>query len=407
MGVRILAALRDLDPPAGGAEMSLATLLKGVSNAGPYAEDAPEYIPLEIAPDAENQDGWSVQVFQSSDRGEATALTNDSLLARNTGTLPVESLWSGLAWRLRNKSTGRPHEGLHRRHLRKRNRTFKQWLLPRLENAKKQARDNGDQLLGVTQLHWSAGAAAAFEEVGIPYLVFVRDELQFIHTELYRNSLENAASVCGAGHGLLQQIGDVFNLRKSSHVPLPVDFAGRFGTSISTREHEDSTIPRIAIIGVTPEKGYGLYRKLLPHLHQHWPEAQIDIYGGGGYVDALSNHPNVTCHGHTPVNDVFAQCDVHLLTVASTGSWGRVINEAGLFGIPSVSVEIGAQPEAVGPGGCIVSAGAQLDDWVAALQDCYARRSELGELARQHAKVIDHRRSIAMFRSVIRDVLKL
>ena len=276
MGVRILAALRDLDPPAGGAEMSLATLLKGVSTAGPYAEDAPEYIPLEIAPDAENQDGWSVQVFQSSDRGEATALTNDSLLARNTGTLSVESLWSGLAWRLRNKSTGRPHEGLHRRHLRKRNRTFKQWLLPRLENAKKQALENGDQLLGVTQLHWSAGAAAAFEEMGIPYLVFVRDELQFIHTELYRNSLENAASVCGAGHGLLQQIGDVFNLRKSSHVPLPVDFAGRFGTSIPTREHEDSSNPRIAIIGVTPEKGYGLYRKLLPHLHQHWPEAQID-----------------------------------------------------------------------------------------------------------------------------------
>ena len=43
MGVRIIAALRDLDPPAGGAEMSLATLLKGVSIQGPYAEDAPEW----------------------------------------------------------------------------------------------------------------------------------------------------------------------------------------------------------------------------------------------------------------------------------------------------------------------------------------------------------------------------
>ncbi len=43
MGVRILAAVRDLDPPAGGAEMSLATLLKGVVFEGPYIEDAPDY----------------------------------------------------------------------------------------------------------------------------------------------------------------------------------------------------------------------------------------------------------------------------------------------------------------------------------------------------------------------------
>ncbi len=46
MGVRILAALRDLDPPAGGAEMSLATLLKGVSVQGHFAEDATDYITL-------------------------------------------------------------------------------------------------------------------------------------------------------------------------------------------------------------------------------------------------------------------------------------------------------------------------------------------------------------------------
>ena len=47
MGVRILAAVRDLDPPAGGAEMSLATLLKGVIRDGPYIENAPDYTPLE------------------------------------------------------------------------------------------------------------------------------------------------------------------------------------------------------------------------------------------------------------------------------------------------------------------------------------------------------------------------
>ena len=164
---------------------------------------------------------------------------------------------------------------------------------------------------------------------------------------------------------------------------------------------------RIAIIGVTPEKGYGFYQRFLPYVEGVWPEVQFDIYGGGGYVDGLSRFGNVTCHGHTPVSDVFSVCDVHLLTVRSTGSWGRVINEAGLFGIPSVSVDIGAQPEAVGPGGKIVPADADLQTWCEALKACYDSRKEFGDAARNHAKVIDHRRSIAMFRSAIRDVLEL
>ena len=107
------------------------------------------------------------------------------------------------------------------------------------------------------------------------------------------------------------------------------------------------------------------------------------------------------------MSEVFSSCDLHLLTVRSTGSWGRVINEAGLFGVPSVSVDIGAQPEAVGNGGIIVPAHADLQAWCEALKHCYANRTELGHRAKEHAKVIDHRRSIAMFRSVIRDVLEL
>ena len=100
---------------------------------------------------------------------------------------------------------------------------------------------------------------------------------------------------------------------------------------------------------------------------------------------------------------MFSRCDVHLLTVASTGSWGRVINEAGLFKIPSVSVAIGSQPEAVGDGGIVVSSQATLDDWVLALRSVYDDRERLGELARRHAGIVDHRRSIAAFRSVIKE----
>ena len=415
MGVRILAALRDLDPPAGGAEMSLATLLKGVSIQGPYAEDAPEYIPLHPSEDVEREDGWSVKVFQSSDRGDVTSLTEDSELERDVCSFPVEDLWSGLAWRLRNKSSGRPNVGFQRRHLRGVNRKFSKWLEGYLESEVEEAKKSGDLLLGVTQLHWSAGAARAFQKFGIPYIVFVRDELQFDHHDLYKSSLVNATAVCGAGQGLLDQIGAVFPLQRGAHVPLPVDYAERFGTVENVEvgreqglaSRTDSDVPRIAIIGVTPEKGYGFYQRLLPYVARVWPQAQFDVYGGGAYVEGLARFANTTCHGHTPVSEVFSCCDLHLLTVRSTGSWGRVINEAGLFGVPSVSVDIGAQPEAVGNGGIIVPAHADLQAWCEALKHCYTNRAELGHRAKEHAKVIDHRRSIAMFRSVIRDVLEL
>ena len=415
MGVRVLAAVRDLDPPAGGAEMSLATLLKGVAIKGPYAENAPDYIPLQKSDDENGIDGWSVKIFQSSDRGDITDLTGDSSLERSVCSFAVEDVWSGLAWRLRNKSSGKPNVGFQRRHLRGVNRRFAKWLDEKVSEEVVAAKEAGDQLIGVTQLHWSAGAAKVFQKFNIPYMVFVRDELQFEHVPLYKSSLERAAAVCGAGHGLIDQIGKVFKFRKGVHIPLPVDYAERFGSNDEVEQKRemglaariDLEVPRIAIVGVTPEKGYGFYQRFLPHMQRSWPEAQFDIYGGGGYVEGLSRYENVTCHGHTPVSDVFSTCDVHLLTVRSTGSWGRVINEAGLFGVPSVSIGIGAQPEAVGGGGIVVSRDGSLDDWVTAMKATYENRQELGAKANVHAAVVDHRRSIAMFRSAIRDVLSL
>ena len=418
MGVRILAAVRDLDPPAGGAEMSLATLLKGVVFEGPYIEDAPDYTPLEGEDSGGDSNGWSVKVFQSSMRGDVTDLTLDGGLEREVCNIPVEDLWSGLSWRLRNKKTGRNQSWFEQRHLLKSSRVFAKWLGPLLAAEKVRAEENGDLLLGVTQLHWSVGAARAFTAAGIPYLAFVRDELQFNHPRVYRESLEGAAAVCGAGLGLLKQIHGVFNLQYGEHVPLPVNYAERFGSAedVSQRrlagltarvERNDGAVPRIAVVGVTPEKGFEFYNRLLPHMQEVWPDAHVDVYGGGSYAEALGEFDNATWRGHTSVEDVFSSCDVHVLTVASTGSWGRVINEAGLFGVPSVTIDIGSQPEAVGDGGIVVPRDGDLDAWVKAIKDTYENREEFGAKAKAHAGVVDHRRSIAMFRSAIRDALKL
>ena len=45
-------------------------------------------------------------------------------------------------------------------------------------------------------------------------------------------------------------------------------------------------------------------------------------------------------HSQTPMD--------YILITETTGSWGRVINEAGVFGVPTVTCSIGSQPEAVG-----------------------------------------------------------
>ena len=76
MGVRILAALRDLDPPAGGAEMSLATLLKGVIRDGPYIENAPDYTPME-EDESENEEIYKLieHNVEKDNKGVTTKVT--------------------------------------------------------------------------------------------------------------------------------------------------------------------------------------------------------------------------------------------------------------------------------------------------------------------------------------------
>ena len=92
-------------------------------------------------------------------------------------------------------------------------------------------------------------------------------------------------------------------------------------------------------MGVTPEKGLEAYERLFPHLHKHWPEAHFDIYGSGHYVERLGLQPNATTHGHVPIEQAFASTDVHVIIGETAGTWGRVINEAGVLVFQQLLVE--------------------------------------------------------------------
>lgn len=404
---RLFAAVRDLDPPGGGAERSLAALLNGLAAPGPTLETAPAYTPMMPAEEAQTHPAWSVHAFASEDRGEPIGLLDPEVSIASTD-LPIEGFWSKVAWGLRERGgERRRRKWAHDRHIARRSAQFAKhvgaWL------------DGMDHAggIGLTQLEWAPGAAQAFRSRGMPYIMFVRDDTVFRLEERFRPVMEGAALICAAGEGLLGDIQSRFTVQRAHSVPLPVDFGGRFGSMDKVRalradvqsKRGKNAPPVIGIMVVTPEKGLRMYHRLLPELLKRWPEAEVHIAGGSVYPQELAHHPNARVLGHVDAASFFAGIDVHLILFETTGSWGRVIGEAGLFGVPSVTSDVGSQREALGEGGILVPDGHDAEAVIDALQAVYADRERYGELAHQHTKMVDHRRSVAAFRSGIEGLL--
>ena len=266
--------------------------------------------------------------------------------------------------------------------------------------------------IGLTQLDWAPGAAEAFASRGIPYVMFVRDDTPFRLEERFRPAMEGAALVCAAGEGLLSDIESRFSIQQGHSVPLPIDFSRRFGSmhdvdSLRLAEQEkrpNGSPPTIGIMVVTPEKGLRMYQRILPRLLERWPEAEVLIAGSSSYPQELAHHPNARILGYIDAATFFARIDVHLILFETTGSWGRVIGEAGLFGVPTVTSDVGSQKEALGEGGILVDDGHDTDAVIDALMAVYDDRERYGELARKHTEMVDHRRSVAAFRSGLEDL---
>ena len=405
---RLFAAVRDLDPPGGGAERSLAALLNGIAMPGPTLETAPEYTPMMPADKVHSHPAWSVHAFASQDRGEPIGLLEPEVSTATTD-LPIEGLWSKIAWGLRERGgERRRRKWAHDRHIARRSRQFAKHVGTWLNGME----DAGG--LGLTQLEWAPGAALAFQSRDLPYVMFVRDDTVFRLQERFRPVMEGAALVCAAGEGLLSDIRSRFSIQRGHSVPLPVDFEGRFGSMDDVRalraEHQakrgDDPPPVIGVMVVTPEKGLRMYQRLLPALLQRWPEAEVHVAGGSVYPQELAHHPNARILGHVDAATFFAGIDVHLILFETTGSWGRVIGEAGLFGVPSVTSDVGSQREALGGGGILVPDGHDAEAVVDALMAVYAEREAYGERAREHTKMVDHRRSVAAFRTGLEGLLE-
>ena len=398
---RLFAAVRDLDPPGGGAERSLAALLNGIAASGPTLETAPAFVPMSPSEDTPTHPAWTVSAFASDDRGAPIGLL-ESEVEFTTTDLPIEGFWSKVAWGLRERrGEMRRRKWAHNRHIGRRSPQFAARVGAWLD---KQEHAGG---IGLTQLEWAPGAAEAFTARGMPYIMFVRDDTVFRLEERFRPVMEGAALVCAAGEGLLTDIRSRFAIQRGHSVPLPIDFGGRFGSMDDVNalrlteqaKRPDDAPPTIGIMVVTPEKGLRMYQRLLPRLLKLWPEAEVHIAGGTSYPQELAHHPNARVLGHVDAATFFASIDLHLILFETTGSWGRVIGEAGLFGVPSVTSDVGSQKEALGEGGILVDDGHDTDAVIEALKTVYDDRERYGTLAREHTRMVDHRRSVAAFRS--------
>jgi len=402
----LAVAVRALDPPEGGAERSVAALINGLLDPGPGYDGSTDFPPFsEVDMVADVMDGWNVSVIQGAVDSEPMSLL-DARARREVCKLGTESVFSGLAWRLRSKATGHSNATLLRFHLKRANAKFGKVVGEWLDRMP----DKTD--VGLTQLSWSVGAADSFSSRGIPYVVFIRDELPFRFPDFYSDAISKAACVCAAGNGLGDQIRSLFDVQRVENIPLPIDYRSRFGnegkvdaaikSGRSAREAEGTIDdPRFAIVGLSPETGLSTYTRLISHLEKSWPEASFDLYGPGQYVEGLAKRPNVTVRGFVSAEEIFPKCDVHIRINRSFGTWGRVTNEAGIFRVPTVSNSVGSQPESVGKGGVIVGDHNDLLEFEGALRKCWEERVNLGELAFQHSSISDHRRSVSILRSVL------
>ena len=65
---------------------------------------------------------------------------------------------------------------------------------------------------------------------------------------------------------------------------------------------------------------------------------------------------------------IYGQTRLILAPSQCPETWGRVVTEAQFLGIPTIASDMGALPETVGPGGLVIAAAADLDQWTQALR---------------------------------------
>jgi glycosyltransferase involved in cell wall biosynthesis len=160
----------------------------------------------------------------------------------------------------------------------------------------------------------------------------------------------------------------------------------------------------ITMINPHPSKGIELFLGLA----RRFPARRfvaVDCWGTPPYIElAIRRQPNIKhLEPRSDMREVYAETALLVVPTTSDETFGRVVVEAQLNGVPVLASDRGALPDVVGGGGQVVSADAPLETWAGALEtltspDGYARWSEA---ARLNAKRFDFEESIRHFARLV------
>jgi glycosyltransferase involved in cell wall biosynthesis len=236
--------------------------------------------------------------------------------------------------------------------------------------------------VAIVQCHDSVPIARAFRAAGVPVVLYFRN--------VEMNELGgDPATVDASGFiansrftaGVYRQAFGI----EATVIPPTID-AARF------RVRSD----RGAVVFINPVPEKGLDRAIeiaaacpeIPFLFvESWtlsPEALSSL------KSRIAPHRNITLERRKDdVRDVYARARFLLAPSLWREAWGRVASEAQCSGLPVIGSDRGGLPEAIGPGGLVIPADAELAGWVAAVRRLWfdARHyDEMSERALMHAE---------------------
>jgi glycosyltransferase involved in cell wall biosynthesis len=293
--------------------------------------------------------------------------------------------WLGLRNRVLMKLTGRPLLADRRPGY----PVYRAWY-PHLQAALAVARELPDVVL--VQSGESLRMAKAFQETGLPTVVYLRD-VEF--HELGGDPAElPGVTYLANSHFVAERFRAAFG--PTPEVIRPLFQAERYATPRAPKY--------VTFVNPHPVKGVDLafeIAALCPEIPfcfvEGWPMSREEKAALEARVAA---QPNVHLEPRThDMREIYQATHTLLVPSQWEEAWGRVVTEAQFSGIPVVASNRGGLPEAVGPGGRVLAHDAPAAVWAAALREYWRNRSVYAEasvaaLEYSRRPEIDRRRQV-------------
>jgi glycosyltransferase involved in cell wall biosynthesis len=236
--------------------------------------------------------------------------------------------------------------------------------------------------VAVVQCHGTVPIARAFRQAGVPVVLYFRNvELKELGGD--PSSLGAAGFIANSTYtaGIYRETFGI----EATVIPPTID-ADRYRVAPSGE----------AVVFMNPvaQKGLDLALRIasecpdIPFLFvESWllsSDALADL------KTRIAPFRNITfLHRTDDVRAIYARARFILAPSQWREAWGRVASEAQCSGLPVVGSDRGGLPEAIGPGGVVVPAEADLAGWVAAVRRLWSDKSfyaEKSAAARMHAE---------------------